>query len=442
VVAPRDEAEVERLVVKEPDSFGRFSPRGLGRAYGDAAQCAGGTVVDCRGLRSVLGLDRQRGTLRAGAGISFDNLLELLVPRGYFLPVTPGTRFVTLGGAIASDIHGKNHHVDGSLSAHLENLRLVAPAGTFDCGPVQHKEEFDATCGGMGLTGVVTEATLRLLPIESSWMVVDTERAADLDSCLSLLSEEASRYRYSVAWVDGLARGRRLGRSVLTRADHALAMDLPVDRRRQPLSYRAPRVVEVPFASPLSLLRPATVSAFNEMWYRKAPSKRETQLQPLATFFYPLDGVGSWNRLYGPRGFTQYQFVVPFGAERALEHALEKLSGGRVASFLAVLKSFGAAGAGHLSFPMEGWTLALDIPLGVPGLPELLDELDVLVADAGGRVYLSKDARLRPDLVPAMYPRLAEWQAVRARLDPAGVMSSDLARRLGLAGPVLPSTRA
>jgi decaprenylphospho-beta-D-ribofuranose 2-oxidase len=442
VVAPRDETEVESLVRGEMNSIGRFCPRGLGRAYGDAAQCAGGLVVDCRGLRSPLELDRGHGSVRAGAGMSLDSLLELLVPRGYFLPVTPGTRFVTLGGAIASDIHGKNHHVDGSLSAHLENLRLVAPAGTFDCGPADHKEEFDATCGGMGLTGVVTEATVRLLPIESSWMVVDTERAADLDSCLSLLSAEPPRYRYSVAWVDGLARGRRLGRSVVTRANHARAAELPVDRQRQPLSYRAPRVVEVPFTPSLSLLNQVTVSAFNEMWYRKAPSKPETRLQPLTTFFYPLDGVGSWNRLYGPRGFTQYQFLVPFGAERSLEQALEKLSSGRVASFLAVLKSFGPGGTGPLSFPGEGWTLALDLPLGAPGLPELLDDLDALVADAGGRIYLSKDARLRPELLPAMYPRLAEWQAARARLDPAGVVTSDLARRLDLAGSASAGYRA
>lgn len=442
VVAPRDQAAVERLVLGGAGPLDRVSPRGLGRAYGDAAQCAGGTVVDCRGLRSVSALDLGTGTVRAGAGIPFDSLLEVLVPRGYFLPVTPGTRFVTLGGAIASDVHGKNHHVDGSLSAHLESFRLVSPAGVFDCSPAEHAQEFEATCGGMGLTGVVTEATLRLLPIESSWVVVDTERAADLDRCLALLSADPARYRYSVAWVDGLARGGRLGRSVLTRANHAAALDLPVGRRREPLSYRAPRVREIPFGPPLSLLNQATVAAFNEMWYRKAPRRRETRFRPLASFFYPLDSVGGWNRLYGPRGFTQYQFVVPFGAERALELVLEKLSGGRAASFLAVLKSFGPAGAGPLSFPMEGWTLALDLPLGPAALPELLDELDELVAEAGGRIYLSKDARLRPDLVPLMYPRLAEWQAVRARLDPGGLFCSDLARRLRLSGPVLSESSA
>lgn len=432
VAAPSNQAELEHLIFGGLEGFGRFVPRGLGRAYGDAAQCAGGLVVDCRGLRSVLDLDQERGEVRASAGVSFDELLEFIVPQGYFLPVTPGTRFVTLGGAIASDVHGKNHHVDGSLGAHLKRLRLVTPTGVLDCGPEERREEFEATCGGMGMTGVVAEATLRLLPIESSWMAVDTERAADLDACLSLLSADPAKYRYSVAWVDGLAQGKRLGRSVLTRANHASVADLPEPWQGRPISYRAPRIVKVPFSPPFSFLNPATVSAFNEMWFRKAPRNQETRLEQFASFFYPLDGVGNWNLLYGPRGFTQYQFVVPFGAEQALEKVLEKLSAGRVASFLAVLKSFGPAGTGALSFPTEGWTLALDIPLGTPGLPQLLDELDLLVAGAGGRIYFSKDARMRRELVQAMYPRLAEWQAVQARLDPAGLLVSDLALRLGL----------
>jgi decaprenylphospho-beta-D-ribofuranose 2-oxidase len=432
VAAPANQAELEHLVFEGLEGFGRFVPRGLGRAYGDAAQCAGGLVIDCRGLRSVIDVDHERAEVRASAGISFDELLEFIVPQGYFLPVTPGTRFVTLGGAIASDVHGKNHHVDGSLGAHLKRLCLVTPTGVLECGPQVRREEFEATCGGMGMTGVVVEATLRLLPIESSWVVVDTERASDLDACLSLLSADPAKYRYSVAWVDGLAQGKRLGRSVLTRANHASVAELPERWQRQPISYRAPRVVKVPFSPPFSFLNPATVSAFNEMWFRKAPRKRERRLEQFASFFYPLDGVGNWNLLYGPRGFTQYQFVVPFGAEQALEKVLEKLSTGRVASFLAVLKSFGPAGTGPLSFPTEGWTLALDIPLATPGLPQLLDELDLLVAGAGGRIYFSKDARMRPELVQAMYPRLAEWQAVQGRLDPTGLLVSDLALRLGL----------
>ena len=204
--------------------------RGLGRSYGDAAQCGGGLVVDCTGVNRVLDLDLARATIRAEAGVSVDELLRLLVPRGFFPPVTPGTRLVTLGGAIASDVHGKNHHVDGTVSRHLEYLRIATPTGLVECSPTQHGDVFWATCGGMGLTGLVLEAVLRLVPIETSTMLVDTERADDLDACMGRLSEDQDAYRYSVAWVDGLAAGRHLGRSVLTRANHAVAADLPVER--------------------------------------------------------------------------------------------------------------------------------------------------------------------------------------------------------------------
>lgn len=431
VLAPSSQFDIERLF-HDPQGTGRCCPRGLGRAYGDAAQCAGGTILDCRGLLGAPELNSMKGTVQAGGGTSLDTLLGFLVPRGYFLPVVPGTRFVTLGGAIASDIHGKNHHLDGCLSRHVENLRLVAPAGVFDCSPHQHPEEFWATCGGMGLTGVITEAAVRLVRIDTSWMIVDIERAANLEGCLSLLASDPARYRYSVAWVDGLARGKHLGRSVLTRANHAAVADLPARRRLLPLPYRSRRPVEIPLVAPFSLLNAATVSAFNELWYRKAPARRETRLEPLNSFFFPLDGVGGWNRLYGPRGFAQYQFAVPFGAEVALERVLERMSRARLPSFLAVLKSFGPPAGGPLSFPIAGWTLALDLPLGSPGLPELLDDLDDLVAGSGGRIYLSKDARLQPELLEVMYPRLGEWREVQARLDPGGMLRSDLARRLGL----------
>jgi decaprenylphospho-beta-D-ribofuranose 2-oxidase len=416
----------------EAATTGQCVPRGLGRSYGDAAQCAGGVVLDCTLLDTVLELDTDAGRLRAEGGASFDALLKQLVPQGYFLPVTPGTRFVTLGGAIASDVHGKNHHVDGSLGAYVEELTLATPTGRMTCGPRENTDAFDATCGGMGLTGAVTEATLRLLPIETSTMVVDTERAPDLETCMSLLSEESGRYRYSVAWIDGLASGRRLGRSVLTRGDHARLSDLRAAQRGDPLAYGPRQRLTVPFAPPLSLLNHLSIAAFNEMWFRKAPRHRIGHLEPMAGFFHPLDGVGRWNVLYGPHGFTQYQFVVPFGAEAAVRTVLERLSAARVASFLAVLKCFGPGGSGHLSFPAEGWTLALDIPLGSSGLAELLDGLDLVVAEAGGRIYLTKDGRLRPELLGAMYPRLDEWRTVRDRLDPAGLLSSDLGRRLGL----------
>jgi decaprenylphospho-beta-D-ribofuranose 2-oxidase len=436
VVKARSRAQVEELVANsKPGTHGRLVARGLGRSYGDAAQCGGGVVLDCTGLDRVLDLDGAEGRLRVESGASFDALLKWLVPRGWFVPVTPGTRFVTIGGAIASDIHGKNHHVDGSLGAYIEQLSLATATGPIACGPSVHAEEFVATCGGMGLTGVITEATMRLRPIETSMMIVDTERAPDLDACMSLLTEERGRYRYSVAWIDALASGGRLGRAVLTRGDHARLSDLPERRRANPLAYDPRQLFTVPVTPPLSLLNSMSVAAFNEMWFRKAPRLRLGELESIAKFFHPLDGVGRWNVLYGPNGFTQYQFVVPFGAEAALRTVLERLSAARVASFLAVLKCFGPAGSGHLSFPAEGWTLALDLPLGASGLAQLLDGLDTIVAEAGGRIYLAKDSRLRPELFGTMYPRAAEWSSICARLDPDGLFSSDLSRRLGLRSP-------
>jgi decaprenylphospho-beta-D-ribofuranose 2-oxidase len=412
--------------------------RGLGRSYGDAAQCAGGLVVDCTGLNHVLDLDVQGARVRSEAGVSIDQLLRLLVPKGLFPPVTPGTRFVTLGGAIASDIHGKNHHIDGTISRHLDYLRIATPSGPVECSPEQRADVFSATCGGMGLTGIVLEAVLRLLAIETSTMLVDTERAGDLDACMTRLSEDQDAYQYSVAWVDGLAGGRHLGRSVLTRANHAVLADLPANAQHDPLCLNLRTPLRVPVAPPVSVLTSRTVSAFNEMWYRRAPRHRTGELVPLARFFYPLDGIAGWNLLYGPHGFTQYQFVVPLGAEAVVRAVLERLSRARAASLLAVLKRFGSEGSGHLSFPREGWTLALDVPLGLPGLAVLLDGLDELVASAGGRVYLAKDGRVRTEVLASMYPRLANWLEVRESLDPEGVFNSDLARRVGLGQPRRP----
>ena len=229
--------------------------------------------------------------MRAEAGISLDELLRVLVPKGLFPPITPGTRFVTLGGAIASDIHGKNHHLDGTIARHLDHLRIATSGGPVECGLGQRSEVFSATCGGMGLTGIVTEAVLRLLRIETSSMLVDTERAADIDACMARLSEDEGRYRYSVAWVDGFSGGRHLGRSVITRANHAVLANLPAKARHDPLGLELRKPLRVPAAPPISLLGPVTVAAFNELWYRRAPRHRAGELVPLAHFFYPLDGL-------------------------------------------------------------------------------------------------------------------------------------------------------
>ncbi|MFI2715516.1 FAD-binding protein [Streptomyces collinus] len=406
-------------------------PRGLGRAYGDAAQNAGGSVLDMTALDRVHAIDADGGTVLCDAGVSLHRLMEVLLPLGWFVPVTPGTRYVTVGGAIGADIHGKNHHVSGSFARHVLALELLTADGEIRT-VIPGTPLFDATAGGMGLTGVILTATIRLQPVETSLMSVDTERATDLDDLMARLAATDHRYRYSVAWIDLLARGAATGRAVLTRGDHAPLDALPARLRRDPLAFRTSRLPATPAILPEGLLSRTTVGLFNELWYRKAPRTRTGRFQRISGFFHPLDGVPHWNRVYGRGGFVQYQFVVGHGREDALRRIVRRISERRCPSFLAVLKRFGEADPGWLSFPVPGWTLALDIPAGLPGLGAFLDELDEEVAAAGGRVYLAKDARLRPELLAAMYPRLDDFRELRAELDPRGVFVSDLARRLSL----------
>jgi decaprenylphospho-beta-D-ribofuranose 2-oxidase len=406
--------------------------RGLARSYGDAAQNAGGLVLDTTAADRVLDIDLATGEIEVEAGISLDRLMNLFVPMGLFVPVTAGTRYVTVGGAIAADIHGKNHHVAGSFSQHVRWLDLLLADGRVRrVGPQQDPELFRATAGGMGLTGVILRARVAMKPIETSRIVVDTDRTPDLDSLMTLLTETDHLYDYSVAWIDCVAKGRRMGRSVLTRGRFARRDELPAEQQADPLRYVGSVKLSAPDLFPPGLLNPATVGVFNELWYRTSPRRRRDQLQSIPTFFHPLDGVGSWNRIYGPRGFVQYQFVVPFGQEEAMREAMTRISSSGTASFLAVLKRFGAGNPGMLSFPAPGWTLALDIPVS-GGLAELLDDLDELVVAAGGRIYLAKDSRVRPELFEQMYPELEQFRAVRDRVDPDRVFVSDLSRRLAL----------
>jgi len=430
VVTPRHPSGVG-TVVAEAGRRGVIA-RGLGRSYGDAAQNAGGTVLDVTGLADMRAVDRDATTITVDGGVSLDALMRLLVPQGYFVPVSPGTRFVTVGGALAADIHGKNHHFEGSFANHVRSFTLRAPKETVVATPDDEPEVFWGTAGALGLTGIITEVTMRLLPIETSFVLVDTERVNHLDALMERMEEGDDRYRYSVAWIDCLASGRSLGRSVLTRGDHAPLDALPAKLRSQPLRFAPPTGLSAPPWVPEGIMNRFTVRAFNELWFRRAPRQRRERLESITGFFHPLDGVQHWNRLYGKRGFVQYQFVVPPEATATVRQSVQLLSQAQCASFLAVLKRFGPGNPGPLSFPIPGWTLALDIPAAVRGLGSLLDELDRLVVSAGGRVYLAKDSRVAPELIPRMYPNLDRLGALRARLDPTGVIQSDLARRLQL----------
>ena len=406
--------------------------RGLGRSYGDSALNGAGALLLTERLDRLLAFDPERLTVTCEAGTSLARLLAFLVPRGYFLPVVPGTRLVTVGGALAADVHGKNHHVDGTIGRHVEELTLLTSSGeTLRCSRDENAEAFDATIGGMGLTGVVLSARLKLLPIETPFVRVVKRRARSLDEVLARLEEEESLSRYSVAWIDGLARGRSLGRGVLMRGDHLPASELPRGSaaRGELPEGAAP---SVPFDAPAFLLGPASISAFNALYY--AAGRAGTSLSGFRSYFFPLDAIGDWNRLYGRRGFVQYQALLPREtAAEGCRRLLEEISRERAASFLAVLKTTGAEGRGLLSFPKPGFTLGLDVPNVGERLRPLARRLDEILLARGGRLYLAKDSLADAATFAAMYPRLEEFRAAKRRLDPGGRFSSSQARRLGLA---------
>lgn len=406
--------------------------RGLGRSYNDAAQLSGGSFIDTTIWNQVIHFDPAKGILTAQAGVSLDQIMKEFSEYGFFIPVTPGTRQVTLGGAIACDVHGKNHHKDGSFAQYVMAFDLATPTGVVTVTREEHPQLFNATCGGMGLTGVILNATIKLIRIETSYIKVDTHKTKDLDQTLSMMEEQDHNYRYSVAWIDSLSQGASLGRSVLTRGDHALLSELDAPLRKAPLAFKPKALISAPDIFPSGLLNVFTVKAFNEIWYRKAPNAETGAIQHSSAFFHPLDSVNNWNRIYGPRGFIQYQYVVPFSEVEVVRKSLELLTKHRAGSFLSVLKRFGKPSGGLISFPIEGWTLALDLPVGATRLPRLLDQLDQMVLEANGRVYLAKDARVRRGVLEQMYPNLSEFKNIVSSVDPTRILSSDLTRRLGI----------
>lgn len=428
---PSRQRDLDRILQQPlPDGV---IPRGLGRSYGDSATLAEGAVVLCERLDRFLALDETAGLLTCEAGVSFAQILDLIVPRGFFLPVTPGTRFVTLGGSIAADVHGKNHHGDGSIGNFVQSLELLTGAGErLRCSREENAEVFWATVGGMGLTGFILEATIRLIPIETAYLRVRHRRTAGLGETLDRFLDGSDERKYSVAWIDCVARGSSLGRAVMIDGEHAGTGEIDARAAARPRAVPRRRASRIPFDFPDCALNPLSVRAFNQLYYATHPT-REAFTEPFDTFFYPLDRVAAWNRIYGRRGFVQYQALLPPETSReGIRELLEAIVGSQRASFLAVLKRTGAANAGLLSFCRPGITLALDIPNTGEALRRLLSRLDAITLRHGGRIYLAKDALVDAETFAAMYPRLPEFREICQRLDPERRMVSSQAKRLRL----------
>ncbi len=429
VYRPDKIAELQAVVTADSTSL---IARGAGRAYGDAALNDQNRVVDLTRLNRMLSFDAASGLLRCEAGVTIAELIDVFLPRGFFPPVTPGTRFVTLGGSVAADVHGKNHHRDSSLASHVTSFDLMVASGeVFRCSREETSDLFWATVGGMGLTGVILELELRMRRVESAYLDGELIRARNIDAAIEAFERTDAQYGYSVAWIDCNSGKSALGRSVLNLGNFATLEQLPRNLAQNPLNTMPKLSPLVPFDFPGFALNSLSVRAFNALIWAFNRDQAAHTIFDWESFFYPLDSIRNWNRIYGKRGFVQYQCVWPPTESRAgLVEVLEAIARSRRGSFLAVLKKFGAQD-GLLSFPMPGYTLALDFPV-TDGLLEFLDSLDVMVLKRGGRVYLAKDARLSPETFRAMYPNLGKWQAAKAVADPDNRFSSSLSRRLGM----------
>lgn len=396
-----------------------------GRSYGDTALNDGGDVLLTGRLDRILSADWTTGQVACESGVTIGDLMRVSLRHGYAVPVSPGTGFATVGGAIANDVHGKNHDRDGSFGDHVEWIDLMLPGGeTRRVGPEGDADVFAATLGGIGLTGIVLAAGLKLRPVRSNAVRMREARARDLDAFLAMHAEVRDRHRYIVGWIDATARGRALGRGILETADDAeVSVDAPNDRRKR-----------MPVELPGFAMNRLSVGLFNTLYYRRVPRRGRERHVALTRFLYPLDAIEDWNRLYGKRGFHQFQCVLPDAESPAgLRRLMESIAQAGSGSFLAVLKTLGGEGRGYLSFPMRGYTLALDFP-AKPGVAELLADLERITRDHGGRIYLAKDSVMTAESFAPMYPRLDEFRSVLDRIDPARRMDSGMARRLRIRG--------
>ena len=418
VYTPTSSADLQRRLLLHS---GSITPRGLGRSYGDSS--LGEKILSSRWLNHMLSFDQSTGVLHCESGVSLSEILEVFVPKGWFLPVTPGTQFVTLGGAIASDVHGKNHHLAGCFCDHVEYIDMILDGErTIRCSQKENPDLFHATCGGMGLTGIIYSAAIRLKPIQSAFIDQTTFKASNLKESLDLFAIHEDQ-PYSVAWIDCISGGNSLGRSLLMTGDHAQEGELKINKKSR---------VGLPVDMPSALLNRYSITAFNTFYYHRIRGRVVNHHIHYEPFFYPLDSIGDWNRMYGKNGFTQYQFVIPKEAGyEAMSTILKTIVDSGKGSFLAVLKVFGKRNYNLLSFPMIGYTLALDFKIEQDLFP-LLDKLDAMVLHYGGKVYLTKDARMSEDTFKQSYPNWEQFQSVKDTYEVKGRFASHQSKRLGL----------
>lgn len=417
LLTPSSRASLNAAVKLE----GNLIARGMGRSYGDSANAS--RVLRMSYYDHFLEFDEKTGKLTAEAGITLREILMLIVPKGWFLPVTPGTSYVTLGGAIASDVHGKNHHSAGTFGQHVTSLNLVLGTGELlTSSKYENADLFHATCGGMGLTGIIISATIQLIPIQSSFINQKTIKADCIEAACELF-EDNNDATYSVAWIDCLAKDKKLGRSVLMLGEHAKEGGLEIELK-EPIS--------VPFNTPSTLLNSMTMKTFNGAYWHRAKDKPHHNV-PLMPYFYPLDVIGNWNRIYGKAGFLQFQCVIPKSNGVAnMRKLLTEVANSGEGSFLAVLKQFGKANDNLLSFPTEGYTLALDFRLNETTM-QTVSRLEAMTLDMGGRLYLTKDAVMQEATFKATYPSWEKFESVREKYGAIGKFSSAQSKRLGLA---------
>jgi len=404
---------------------------GNGRSYGDSSLQE--RILLTRRFNKFLSFDDKTGELCCQAGVLLAEILAVFVPRGWFLPVTPGTKFVTIGGAIAADVHGKNHHVDGSFGQHILSMDVMRNDGTVvTCSPTENADFFNITVGGMGLSGIILNATFKLKPIETAYIRKETVRTNNLNEIMDCF-EASDNWTYSMAWIDCLTKGDAMGRSIMMRGEHASTDDLLNQAHKEtPLKAKKGIALGVPFNFPNFVLNPLSMKAFNFAYYNKCPAGIHQAIVDYNSFFYPLDAISDWNRIYGKRGFTQYQFVIPKEAGReGMNKILKKITDSGLGSFLAVLKKFGKQ-QGFISFPMAGYTLALDFPITLKAM-ELFKELDAMVADYGGRLYLAKDSRMNAEMFGRTYPNADEFRQAIAMLNEGETKFASLqSRRIGI----------